>query len=244
MSTVEELVLLIQKGDNLRNELYSAIYRYLYKLCGKYLRFASLFGWEFNDLLSVAWFGVERAIKDFNPDRGYKFITYLKYHINNSIKEFLGIRGKKQIVSYVSFEEEVPGTENLTFGDTIEDKSTAETLENIENVDYYKDLRNEVEKLLPNTKEVIKQYFFDNYAIADIADNLNISVKEVQGCKNEALNELRKSRCIKNYREEFAYSYIPLATFNATRTSSTERAALKTIRTENVLEELMLKRGD
>lgn len=201
MSTVEEIVVDIQGGADRKNELYKAIYKFHYKLCKKYLRFASDFGWEFDDLMSAAWFGTERAIKDFDPDKDYKFITY---------------------------DEELPGTEQLTYGDTIEDDGSRLLFENAEKGIYFRVLLEELEKLPQNNKETIKQFYFGNEDITRIADNLKVSKKDVKQYKQKALDELRKNKKIKEtYGEEVEFKHTTLAAFRRTWTSSTELAAIR-----------------
>ena len=223
MSTVEEIVVDIQGGADRKNELYTAIYKFLYKLCRKYLRFASGFGWEIDDLMSAAWFGTERAIKDFDLDKDYKFITYLGYHVINAIHEFLGIRNGKRPQRNISLDEELPGTEQLTYGDTIEDDGSLTMFEDAENSIYFYVLLEEVEKLPQNNRETIKQFYFGNEDITRIADSLKVSEKDVRGYKQKAINELRKNKRIKEtYGEEVEFKHITLATFKRTWTSSTE----------------------
>ena len=223
MSTVEEIVSDIQCGANRKNELYKAIYKFHYTLCKKYLRVASQYGWEFNDLMSTAWFGTERAIKAFDPEKGYKFITYLGYHVTNAIHELLGIRNGRRPRRNISLEEEVLGAENLTIGDTIEDNGAVNAFEEAENAVYFRTLLEEVEKLPQNNKDTVKQYYFDNADITQIADNLKVSEKDVRRYKDKALNELRKNKRIKEtYGEEVEYRHVTLAGFKRTWTSSTE----------------------
>lgn len=228
MSTVEEIVVDIQGGADRKNELYKAIYKFHYKLCKKYLRFASDFGWEFDDLMSAAWFGTERAINDFDPDKDYKFITYLGYHVVNAIHEFLGIRNGKRLRHNISLDEELPGTEQLTYGDTIEDDGSRLLFENAEKGIYFRVLLEELEKLPQNNRETIKQFYFGNEDITRIADNLKVSKKDVKQYKQKALDELRKNKKIKEtYGEEVEFKHTTLAAFRRTWTSSTELAALR-----------------
>jgi len=239
MSTVEGIVVDIQGGADRKNELYMTIYKYLYQLCKRYLRFASQFGWEFDDLLSAAWFGVERAIKSFEPDKEYKFITYLKYHVNNTVREFLGIRNGKQVYQHYSLDAEIPGTDGLTYGETVEDETTAETFEKAENTDYFNVLYNELEKLKPRQRDAVERYFLNGETLSQIAQTYNVSDNAIQQDKNKGLRELQKSQRLRDcYYEDYAYSHKSLSNFKRTWTSSTEWAALQILEAEKELERL------
>lgn len=228
MSTVEEIVLDIQSGIDRKNELYTAIYKLLYKLCGRYLRFASDFGWEIDDLLSASWFGVERAIKDFELDKGYEFSTYLRHHVNNTIHEFLGIRNGKAVHYHTSLDEEIPGTDEMTYLDTIEDETAADAFEEAEKSVYYSVLLDEVDKLPQMQKDTLKRHFLNNETLNGIATSRNVSRESVRQHERAALRSLRKSKKLRDcYYEDFAYRHVGVTVFNNTWTSSTEWAALK-----------------
>lgn len=230
MSTVEEIVIDIQSGTDRKNELYTAIYKWLYKLCGRYLKYASNFGWEIDDLLSASWFGVERAITDFDPDKGYKFSTYLKYRVNTSIQDFLDIRNGKQIHRPLSLDAELPGTDELTLSDTVEDETAADAFEKAEKSVYYSVLLDEVDKLPQIQANTLKRHFLSNETLNGIATSRNVSRESVRQHERAALRTLRKSKKLRNcYYEDFVYRHVGVTVFNNTWTSSTEWAALKVI---------------
>ncbi len=233
MSTVEEIVIDIQNGADRKNELYTAIYRLLYKLCFKYLRLAFDFGWGMDDLMSAAWIGVEKLIKDFDPDKGYKFITYLKFYTSNTIREFLGIRSGKKPQHNISLDEEIAGKDGTFYGDSIEDKRSAEMFEDVENTAYYKTLLDEVDKLSPEQCEAVKRHFFKNETLESIGKSHGVTKESVRQHEKKALRNLRRNQKVREcYREDFAYRHIGVTAFNNMWTSSTEWAALKIIELE------------
>lgn len=228
MSSIENIVIDIQTGKNAKNELYTAIYKLLYKLCAKYLQYAVSLGWESDDLLSMAWFGVEKAVQDFSPDKEYKFITYLTYHINNSLREFLGNKNTEKVHSILSLDREVCGTDGLTYGETIEDETASDAFDEAEKTDYFNCLYKTLQTLPPEENEVLKSYFWNGETLQHIAANLNKNCSAIVQCKNKGLRRLRNNPKIKEcYYEDFAYRYISQSAFNSTWTSSTEWAAIK-----------------
>lgn len=239
MSSNEELVIGIKQGKELKNELYRNIYRLLYKLCKRFLPLAERLGYEMGDLLSASWFGVEKAIKAYNPEKGFKFSTYLSYHVSSTIKEFLGLRGTKEKLKYISLlrlDAPVDNQENedITLLDSVKDSGAEEPFLNAEFCDYYNVLISEIDKLSQDKSEVIKRHFLGNESITDIAQEKNVSIEYIAAKKRKAIWELRKSHNIREcYYSEYSYHHVGVKEFKNTWTSSTEWAALKVMSEEN-----------
>lgn len=238
MSSIEEIVIDIQKGIGRKNELYLLIENYVRKLCLKYYPCAKDIGYEFDDLVSCSWLGIEKAIMDFTPEKGYKFITYLKFHIRNSIAEFLGFRGSKHL-NTISLDAPISDTEDLTLGDTLKDETSEELFDKIEFDVIGESLWKEVEKLPENERGVISEYYKINKSYNVIAEDLGVSTERVRQIKQKALRKLRKSSNIQEYGAEyFAHKHTSLKAFNTTRTSSTEWAVLKVLSREEAVKNL------
>lgn len=232
MSSIEEIVIDIQKGIDRKNELYLLIKSFVYQICLKYYPYAKKTGYEFDDLVSCSWFGIEKAIRAFELEKGYKFITYLKFHIRNSIAEFLGFRGSKHL-NTISLDTPISDTEDLTLGDTLKDETSEELFDKIELNNVGESLWKEVEKLPENERGVISEYYKTNKSYGVIAEDLGVSTERVRQIKQKALRKLRKSPHIREYGAEyFAYRHTTLKAFNTTGTSSTEWAVLKALSKE------------
>ena len=245
MSTIEDIVVDIKNGSDRKNELYTAIHKWLYRMCGRYLRFASDFGWEIDDLVSSLWVGVERSIKDFNPDKGYKFITYLKYHVSNTIHEFLGIRNGKPIHRPMSLDAELSEANELTLSDIREDRASADAFEKAEKTDYYFVLYNEIGNLPQIQSDTIKRHFLCNETLSEIASSRNVSRESVRQHERAALKALRNNKKLRDcYHEDFTYRHVSVTAFNNTRTSSTELAVLKTMDNMEQIKKLREFRAD
>ena len=240
MSSIEEIVVDIQKGIDRKNELYLLIKGFVYQLCLKYYPYAKKTGYEFEDLISCSWFGIERAIRAFQLEKGYKFITYLNFHIRNSIAEFLGFRGAKHLDT-ISLDAPIGDTEDLTLGDTLKDDESEELFDKIEFNIVGESIWQEVEKLPKIEKAVIIGYYKSNKTYNAIAEELEVSAKIVMQIKQKALRKLRKSPYICEYSaERFAYKHTTLKTFKTTWTSSPEWAVLEALRNEEA-ERILVK---
>lgn len=104
LSSNEELVLKIQQGKNVKDALFENIYKLLYFFCRSYKAHAEMLGYEIEDLISVSWLGVEKAIESYRPEKGAKFTVYLKYHIKTALSRFFYPKGKKEDVTILSLD--------------------------------------------------------------------------------------------------------------------------------------------
>ncbi len=80
--TNEEMVVLIQQGKSLMGELYMQNKRFIQK-CVKPFQSVSN---DIDDLMQIAYFGLEKAVRDYKPELEYKFLTFAKFHIINTVR--------------------------------------------------------------------------------------------------------------------------------------------------------------
>lgn len=83
----EELVQEIQAGINPTEnmeQLYLQNRSFIYGIAKKYTASA-----EIEDLMQEAYFGLSKAVEDFEPERGCKFLTYLPYFLQNSFRRYI-----------------------------------------------------------------------------------------------------------------------------------------------------------
>ena len=238
MSSNEELALCIKQGKNLKNELFEKIYKLIYFFCKKYIPYAEQLGYETDDLISVAWFGVENAIKDYIPDKGYKFTSYLKYHVKKEIYEFFGWRGAAGKIKrpiYLDAPLKNQDGDKITLADTIPDIGAEEDFDKAEYHDYYSVLMRELDRLTPEQTEIIKRHYLENETITHIAQTKDVSIENVASKKRKALRSLRQSAKLKEcYYTDVAYRHVGISSFNTTWTSSTEWAAMKVMKEKNL----------
>lgn len=158
----EALVCKVQEGhEEYIALLWNNLQRYIKTAAVKYYsRFAERFrqyGIEADDLYQVGFFALLNAIEAYNPDKGYKFIAYLKYPLKNQFNALMGIRsGKvtkagKSISCSVSSSTLLSDDEDggLTIEDTIAD-DTAEFVDGSLEKIYTKKLREDLETALDN----------------------------------------------------------------------------------------------
>lgn len=95
--TNEELVDLIQSGENIKQnmaELYQQNRNYIYKIALPYSKSC-----EMDDLMQEAYFGLVEAVDHFDPDQGFKFITYMPHWIKLKIHRYVENCGRAKRIS-------------------------------------------------------------------------------------------------------------------------------------------------
>ena len=233
--TNEQLAEKIHNGEaehitELYNNCYKLIYKYATACYNKYRERCSQCGAELADLISVSYFALLEAVKEYaKSDKTYKFTTFLRFPLLSAYSKLLnfGSRRAEPLDNYVSYDVPLPGTDDLYLRDTLEDKGIADTFTESENADYFKILLDEVEKLPPEFKSTIKRYYFKCESLPTIAKTENITCSAVQQRKQKALRSLRRNKLIRKvYGADYIHHYVSVSKFNATWTSSTELAVL------------------
>ncbi len=90
--TNEELVAEIQAGINVQDNM-AALYQQNRPLMIDIAYPFTGFG-EMDDLLQEAYFGLERAVRGFNPTLGFKFMTYAESGIRQSMRQYCQKNGR------------------------------------------------------------------------------------------------------------------------------------------------------
>ena len=201
--SIEELVIEIQKGNaELKNELWERVRKWAAVLCRRYAEYGGKMGCELEDLINVSWFGVERAIKAYDPDKPYKFITYMKFNVQNAISELLGLRGRKRMPE-LSLDEPIGGED--------EDTTRLDMLE----------------ELRPDLREIIHGKYWQGMTCAELGRCIGVSGDRVRQLEATALGKIRQRPEMREYYNSFCYRHTGVSSFNTTWTSSTEWAVLK-----------------
>lgn len=226
--SIEKLVLEIQAGNlGLKNELWEHIKGIVIICCRRYRDCAQRRGYDLDDLICTAWFGVERAILAYRPEKGYRFATYLSHHIANAVRELLGLRGTKSVEATISLDDVLTDDSDTTYSDMLEDESAAEPFEAVERDELCSWVRARVEELEHTQRDIIHGMYWDNLSRAEIARQKGLTAAKVAQLQHTALIKLRRTKEMQEYYREFCYRHVGLDTFKTTWTSSTEWAAIK-----------------
>ncbi len=226
MSSVEELVQLAKQGGD-TSELWERVQRLIYKWCMRYQTIAAKQYLDMDDLMNTAYFGMLQAVQTFDPLRGFKFTTLLQYYVRRSVRELLGLRGKKRLPA-ISLDKPLTDTDDITLLDTVEDTGAGEPFESVENSGAHSFIWQEVDKLPVEQASVIYGVFSEGKTYATIGQERGCSVESIRQIQRKAMRKLRNSEGVRRYAAEtYAYNHVGVGKFQRTGTSATEWAVLK-----------------
>ena len=228
MSRIEELVIGIRKSGEGKEELYDKLKGLLYFICKRYCSYARKKGYEIDDLVSIAWIGVEKAIETFQEDKGVKFTFYIGYYVKKAIAAFLGFQNGDPLL--LSLDAPIPGNEDLTLGSTIKDQESEFVFEEIETSIAYKEaVKTALDGLEDKFKDILVKHYLENKTLKGIAEEKCCSTENIRQLKSLGLRKIRANQQIREfYEEEFRnnFHHVTLSRFNTTWTSAPEQAVL------------------
>ncbi len=246
--TNEVLAEFIQQGDNdellpvlwekVQTLLFIKAERYYYAFSDTLCRY----GYEVQDIKQECYSAMLAAVRWYNPDKGYKFTTYLNYALKHIIRGLYS--GKNDALNHaatMSLEQPI-GTDKdgaeLTLADTMADDTAAQAFEDIENNAYYSTLYNAIETLPEDQRQVIQAIYFDGCKLAQTAERLKLTPAIVRKLEGKALRHFRSGKIGVQLRRVYGDEYAPrrglytygyhkgIEAFASSRSSSVEDAAL------------------
>lgn len=81
------------------------------KIAGRYLWRAQIMRYDFEDLTQECYFALVSAVEAYKPEGGYMFITYLVYHIRNTLGNMLMLRGNDRYIVPLSLDAPIADEE-------------------------------------------------------------------------------------------------------------------------------------
>lgn len=147
-----------------------------------------------DDMLEIAFEGLIKAVKTFNPDSGAAFSTYFWKVCTNVFRhevQLMKCKKRRTNTLSLSFEDPAPGIEKLKLGDSIADDG--ETVEECAiRMDTARIIREEVFKLPETLKEAMILYYFKEYSVGEIAAKLGTHPHTVTNRTTQARKILRQ----------------------------------------------------
>lgn len=216
--TNEALALAIQGGRDLWAELWEQVERFIYQLvCSIYNKqrgACQRAGVELEDLLQCGFLALRDAVKAYDPKTGYKLLAFIKYPMQNHINALLGRRGKADPLNEsVSLDELMPGAEDLTLADSVEDDNAGEAFEGIIDREYNRELHKALLECLNSLdgqqRRCIVGKYFDGMTLAEIGVRENISPERARQLQAKSLRTLRRpehTKRLKSFMDEIIES--------------------------------------
>jgi RNA polymerase sigma factor (sigma-70 family) len=207
----EEFAVAIKSGHT---ELLPQLYEQTYKL----LRLISIklywlnvnrltsAGIEPDDIYQESYFALTNAIRAYDPNNGFAFNTYLKFHLKNRIRSLIGKPNDAALHS-TSLDEPITGDndgEQLLLCDTITDPdSEAEIIGVVEN-EYRRQLHVTLDKCLdrlnPAEKEAITGYYYNNESFQTMAEKNGTATQNEINLFKKGMRKLRQGKPLQTLR--------------------------------------------
>ncbi|UZT81264.1 sigma-70 family RNA polymerase sigma factor [Caproicibacterium sp. BJN0003] len=201
-STNESLALRVQSGDtDAIAPLWEGVKRFAYQLTFRFFdrsrKACASSGVTLEDLQQEAFLAVLDAAGDYKEDKEYKFTSYLYYHLKNHFMTAIGMRtnAKKPLNCSDSLDKPLPGVEDLTLSDSIQDPAADQSFEIVENAEYIKELHGALQKSLDvleqREREVITEKYYDGLTLAQIGEMHGIVGSRARQIQGRALSHMR-----------------------------------------------------
>lgn len=242
--TNEELATAVQAGRAGYGELWEQVSRFIrqqaFRWFTLYGGLCARAGVEPDDLIQCGFLALQDAVQAFEPERGYTFLAYMKYPLQNRFREACGIRTSKRdpLLSCDSLDRPAGEEGETTLGDLQPCQSAAMDMQAVIEQEYQAQLRNALSAALdtlePTQRETIRRRFWNRDTIQAIADEAGIPRERVRQTEAAALRNLRRRHCrnllepfVEEIRSGYAYHGTGWTAWNSTGASSVERAAEK-----------------
>lgn len=233
--TNEELVIRIKAGIDTGMNMLQLYEQTRLFICGIAKRYKGLA--EFDDLQQEGYLALYDAIDGFQPEKGYKFLTYAGYWIAQRIQRYITAQKlpdggllSLDIRTIAEDDGEVLINTLRAEVDVEEDVVEDVNLHELKAV-----LWPLVDALPDNQGEVLRMRYQENKTRKVTAECLGIGEKQARALEEKGLRELRCARLrafLPEVEEIYSMGIVGNGArrFNTTWTSSTERAAMRYIK--------------
>ena len=216
--TNEELVLAIQQGDSDKMpQLWTQIERLVSWKANKVINaLGDNSPVEFDDLYNSGYIALCNAVERYDPEQG-AFTTYFMFHLKIAFYDATGCRSEKQrrdpLHRASSFDDPVPGTDNLVLGDLIPDGTDLEvdTVERIWQQQLHDALDKALGTLPPAEEQTLRNVYYGGQSLSEAAESMEVPYERASYLHRKALQRLRRSeaqKCIEQFVDKRTNFYL------------------------------------
>lgn len=233
--TNEDLAAAIRSGrKEYVLQLWRQVERFIGQQAGRYMaNLDKCRGVEEDDLKQAGFLALLDAVNQYDPEGGASFVYYLSFHLHRRFVEAAGLRTERTaadpISSPISLDQPIEGGDGATLGDLQPDPQNGieEAEERLQNDQLRAALDKALSTLNPEDAEILRQRFFENKTLKDIATAGGVSISWIREREARGLRGLRKTS---NTKALEAYLDIRTPYYMATR------------RDESPIEKIVLRR--
>lgn len=212
--TNEDLARLIQEGnEELSPVLWQKVYPLLYSKAGSFYNAhratCDRCGVELSDLRQECYAVYLEAVRAYKPELDTKFVSYVEYPFKNAVNALLGLRterGRREPLNHAaSLDKPIESSDgdSCTLMDLVQDDTSTDFLERMEDIDEAACVRQAVDDLPEPLRMVIRLYYLENRPLHEIGEEMGVSIERVRQYKAKGLRELRKNKRLQSmYKEQ------------------------------------------
>lgn len=148
-----------------------------------------------DDLVGVSMFGLVKAARAFDPNKGVKFNTFASHVIQNEILHAL--RRQKKTYQDISMQSPVTMKEDqeCELGDMIPDKKAERSMENVENAYFIENMS----KCLTDRERQAVNAWINGMKQIQISHDMGISQAMVSRIQNKAFRKMKERSKLDGY---------------------------------------------
>ena len=185
----EELIAIIKNGD--KEALDYLLVKYKDTVLVKANKFFMI-GAEKDDIIQEGFWGLYKAIKDFDIDKQNSFKTFANLCIERQlITAIKSSNRQKNIPLNSSFSLNVSAYDesgDLDILDVLDTKTSEDPLETLIKKEYFATISSKIDSNLSNFEKEVLDKYVQGQSYSDIADSINAPVKSV----DNAIQRIRK----------------------------------------------------
>lgn len=217
--TNEELVSAIQAGERRRiGELWTQVERFVSMQAGKCIRQLKGYGGVTEeDLYQSGFLAMVDAADRYNSTSGKPFIGYLSFYLQTYFAQAAGYRtNRRDAVDYShSLDDPIPGTDDLTVSDTVEDESAAADFDHAEHRVWLEQLHAALEQALVQLPDeqanMLRRRFYKGQTRTEISKECGIGYETVRKLEQTGLQSIRRGK-VRRDLEQFVEQNTPYYT--------------------------------
>lgn len=194
--TNEDLALMIQAGHT---EHYAELWAncrkllfYILKRQQNHITLPNYISWE--DLEQCMYTALRAAVKSYDSGKGYKFTSYLHFHVMNTVQAQLPDKHITEISANQPVEDDEGKSGELQ--DFIEDDTDALQFNSIELSELRATVRKAVAALPERQRICITLYFFEGLTYRQISERTGYTIYIVTTAIHKGLYMLRKDKTL------------------------------------------------
>lgn len=225
--TNEELALRAREGDSqscalLWQNIRPLICKLIFARYTQNTERCKRYGVEPEDLIQEGFFAMLEAVRAYDPEKGFKFASYLNFPVMNRFNEAVGIRRHKQdpIDNCTSLDCELPEGDS-SIGDFVPDEASVQAFDNSERETVLEQLKSTLDYVLNRIEggEIVKARYLDGETYDSIGKQLGVSCETVRRREAKALKQIQAGSAdiLKPFYDEligaFAYRSTGLSSF-------------------------------